>query len=140
MTQALVSGASEFVGKILVERQVNGGFPAGVKKGEDVIDWTNLVLKNTVVHGAFLTAVYNQDAENRSEVVREKDPPESLLNLSRLVKTEQLRSQDQLGVQLLFDNIAVVTSAGLLIKGEKKSAKKILLLAKKLGRLKVVFL
>lgn len=68
-TLSLVSSSTACVNRqALLER---GGFPIGVKRGEDIIAWTRLASGGVMVHKRPPTAVYNQEAENRSTLLRE---------------------------------------------------------------------
>ncbi len=84
-----------------------GGFPVGVRRGEDIICWINMGLKFPVAHAEIVTAVYYQDAVNRTNHLREAEPPGSLRHIAELLKNKKLRKDQQKGLTTLFDRIAV---------------------------------
>lgn len=118
----------------------NGGFPVGVKRGEDIIAWVGLALISGVAHAAVPTAVYNQDAENRSVALREQEPPGSLIYLAELLKNTKIDHSVSKSVGVLFDQIALMTSAGFYLAGDDKGARKIASLARDINRYKTMFL
>ncbi|WP_284155335.1 glycosyltransferase family 2 protein [Sulfuricystis multivorans] len=89
-----------------------GGFPVGIKRGEDIILWCKLALRYPVAHSEIPTAVYNQQAMNRSDQLREMEPPGSLVFLAELLGSSDLDAQTRRGVAMLFDRIAFFTAAG----------------------------
>jgi len=114
-----------------------GGFPEGVKRGEDVIVWVRLALRGSVVHKSLPTAVYNQEADNRSEYVRDHEIPGSLVYLVELMTTGGVNVTVQNSVGVLFDKIALMTVAGLSLNGDKEGAMRIAHLARRADRLMV---
>lgn len=122
-----------------VKRQAligSGGFPVGVKRGEDIIAWVGLALSHGVAHLAVPTSVYNQDAENRSIELREQEPPGSLVYLAGLLNSREADQKIMHGVAYLFDRIAVMTAAGFYLSGDLIGAKNIANLAMQAGRWK----
>lgn len=117
-----------------------GGFPVGVSRGEDVIAWTRLALIGPVAHRAVETAVYNQEAENRSTEVQAQDPPGSLVYLSKLLQDHGPTWEAQEGVAALFDRMALVTAAGFRLNGDFYGASQIARLATETGRFRVAAL
>ncbi|WP_153133166.1 glycosyltransferase family 2 protein [Dechloromonas hortensis] len=113
-----------------------GGFPVGVKRGEDIVAWTRLALGNVVAHKAIPTSVYNQEAENRSTMLREQEPPGSLLYLAKLLRSHELKAHVGNSIAVLFDRIALVTAAGFYLSGDVVGAKKIAKLMRDSGRVK----
>lgn len=95
-----------------------GGFPAGIRRGPDIICWINMALAYRVAHAEVMTAVYYQDAVNRSDRLREYDPPGSLQHMAKLLQAKTLTDQQQAGIKLLFDRIAFFTSAGFRANGD----------------------
>ena len=117
-----------------------GAFPVGVKRGEDVIAWVRTALLHPVAHAQNRTVIYNQDAFNRTESLRESDAPESLKYLAELLGSNNLASVNRQSIALLFDVIAINTAAGFLINSDKSGSKNIRRLAWINRRFKVVLL
>lgn len=113
-----------------------GGFPVGVKRGPDVMTWIKLALHGKTAHVNLPTAVYNQDAENRSIELREQEPPGSLVYLAGLLNSREADQKIMHGVAYLFDRIAVMTAAGFYLSGDLIGAKNIANLAMQAGRWK----
>lgn len=103
-----------------------GGFRVGIKRGPDVITWINLALNGKVAHVNVATAVYNQDAVNRTNTLREKDPPGSLQYLASLISDPHACAKKHNSLRRLFNRIAFFTSAGFCLEGDKSGARKIL--------------
>lgn len=114
----------------------NGGFPLGVRRGEDVVAWIRLALGGVVIHKATATAVYNQEAENRCTLVRVHEPPGSLLYLAMLLSSNELKDEVRDSVAALLDRMALVTAAGFHFNGDTAGARMIANLARKAGRIK----
>lgn len=106
-----------------------GGFPVGMRRGEDVVAWIKLALKYPVAHAARVTAVFNQEAVNRSDVQHETKPPGSLLYMHKQMTTGGVPSGWQSGFSCLFDQLALVTAANFRLKGDVEVAKAIARLA-----------
>ena len=81
-----------------------GGFPLGVRYGEDYITWYKLALRFPVAHEATVTAIYNQDAENRCGSPITYDPLAFLVEL--LCSPETPRAHHR-GIQACFQRIAL---------------------------------
>lgn len=107
----------------------NGGFPVGVKRGEDIIAWVGLALSHGVAHAAVPTAVFNQEAANRTNTLREQDPPGSLQYLTSLISETRFGVEKKNSLRKLFNKIAFYTAAGFCLEGDKLGARKILSLA-----------
>lgn len=114
-----------------------GGFPVAVRRGEDIVMWVRLALICPMAHAALVTAVYNQDAVNRSDQVRETEAPGSLQFMGQLLRDPALNKQKQQSIGLLFDRIAFFTAAGCCLKGDKAGAIAIRQLAAGSGRWRV---
>lgn len=95
-----------------------GGFPVGVRRGPDIICWVNMALKYPVAHAEVRTAVYFQDAVNRSDRLREADPPGSLMHIAMLLKDRGIDDKTKKGLALLYDRIAFFTAAGFMANGD----------------------
>lgn len=114
-----------------------GGFPVGMRRGEDIVAWMKLALQYPVAHAARVTAVFNQEAVNRSDVQPETEPPGSLLYMQKQMTTGAVPSGSQLGFCCLFDQLALVTAANFRLKGDVEVAKAIARLAYGARRYKV---
>jgi len=95
-----------------------GGFPVGVRRGPDIITWINLALRFPVAHTHIATSVYNQQAVNRTDALRETEAPGSLKYLARLLHDASLDDNQRRGVGILFDRIAFFTAAGFRLSGD----------------------
>lgn len=114
-----------------------GGFPVGVKRGEDIILWVRLALHGVVAHKSVTSAVYNQVADNRSTLMRAHEPPCSLVFLSQLLTGGQLTPNLRKDVASLLDHMALVTAAGFHLNGDTAGAKMIARLMREAGRVKI---
>ncbi len=88
-----------------------GGFPEGVRRGEDVIAWVKMAHRDGMVHSSRVTAVYDRDATNRVANLPDTEAPPSLVFLSDLLSSESAGSEAYSGVALLFSRIAFNTCA-----------------------------
>lgn len=113
-----------------------GGFPIGVRRGEDVIVWIKLALRYSMAYAETVTAVYNQQAVNRSDTHRDLEPPGSLLYMAKLLRDGDLHPPLRQSVGKLFDQISFMTAAGFLLNGDRIGARAICKLALGLNRLK----
>lgn len=96
----------------------SGGFPVGIRRGPDVITWVKLALHHPVAHAAVATAIYNQQAVNRTDALREIEPPGSLRYLAKLMYEPGLSQKQVHGVARLFDRIAFFSAAGFKSHGD----------------------
>lgn len=117
-----------------------GGFPPGVRRGEDIICWVNMALKYRVAHTEIATAIYCQDAVNRSDRLREAEPPASLIHIAALLNSCEIDDQAKRGLALLFDRIAFFTSAGFKANGDVVGVDAIRRLSWQAGRYRVATL
>lgn len=99
-----------------------GGFPVGVRRGEDLIVWIKLALKYPVAHYAIVTAVFNQEAANRSDLQRESEPPGSLQFMANLLNDKTIEIWRRYSIGALFDHISLVTSANFRLNGDRLAA------------------
>jgi hypothetical protein len=118
----------------------SGLFPVGVRRGEDVITWIRLALDGVVVHKAVKTAVYNQEAANRSTQLTETEPPGSLIYIAQLLKNNELKPDLTTSIAVLFDRIALMTAAGFYLNGDTAGAVVIAKHSHKCGRLKTALM
>lgn len=95
-----------------------GGFPIGIRHGEDIIAWTKLATEFGMAHAAIVTAVYNRDAINRATFVFEREPPDSLLYLAAYLRDQEISGQDARSALSLFNRIAFFTAAGMKEAGD----------------------
>lgn len=86
-----------------------GGFPLSVKLNEDYIAWCKLALRFPVAHEATVTAIYNQDAENRCGEPPTVPIPASLPFLVELLHSQETPSRHYRGIRACFQRIALAT-------------------------------
>ncbi|MCX7626808.1 MAG: glycosyltransferase family 2 protein, partial [Methylophilaceae bacterium] len=89
-----------------------GGFPVGMRRGEDIVCWIKIALSYPVAHSEVVTAVNCQDAVNRTDRLREVEPPGSLKFISGLLLEGDIDERKKRGLIRLFDQIAFYTAAG----------------------------
>jgi len=106
-----------------------GGFPVGVHRCEDFICWIRLALKYPVAHAEKVTAVYFQDAVNRSTHRRDPNPAEFFVFLMELWRGNELTPEQIKGSKRLFDRLAFFTGADLRMQGDKEGLRAIQSLA-----------
>lgn len=131
---SLVNSSTACVRKDALEAV--GCFPVGVKRGEDVIAWVKMALAHPVAHASVVTAVFNQEAVNRSDLNRETEPPGSLLFMKKYLSADTVPEHHRHSFGLLFDQIAVMTAAGYRLKGDAQAAWSIAHLAYEADRYK----
>jgi glycosyltransferase involved in cell wall biosynthesis len=95
-----------------------GGFPVGMKRGEDLVAWIKTARAFGMAHAAKITAIYNRDAVNRSAELREQDAPGSLIYLHDLICKETLSIDEHVSAKQLFHRIAFYTAAGMKEAGD----------------------
>lgn len=95
-----------------------GGFPVGMIRGEDIVAWVKLALHGRVAHVEIPTAIYHQDAENRTDRLKETESPGSLQYLSKLLADDQLPSNVRASATKLFERISFFTAAGFAMRGD----------------------
>lgn len=114
-----------------------GGFPSGVRRGEDIILWARLFLSAGMAHAPIRTAIYHRDALNRSIDLREQEPPGSLVYLAGLLGGHELPHQHVESARLLFEKIAFFTAAGMKVAGDMGGFRAIRSLAKRAGSMRL---
>lgn len=114
-----------------------GGFPLGIRRGPDIICWINMALHYPVAHAEVVTAVYYQDAVNRTDRLREAEPPGSLQHIAKLLQRDDLTSAQRAGLTRLFDRIAFFTAAGFRANGDITGVDSIRKLAWTTGRYRI---
>lgn len=114
------------------------GFPIDVRRGEDVIAWVNVALRNSVAHLEISTVVYNQQATNRSDEKPIVEPPGSLLFIAALLASGDVSAEHKAGLVVLFDRITLLTAAGCVLTGNLAGALEIRRLAARARRVWIV--
>lgn len=114
---ALVNSSTACVHKASL--RAVGGFPVGMRRGEDIVTWCKLALYGAVAHAEVPTVVYQQEAINRTDRLKEADPPGSLRYLAELLDGNQLSPSMRPGVAKLFSRIAIFTAAGFAMNGDR---------------------
>lgn len=117
-----------------------GGFPLGVKRGEDIILWLKLALKAPVAHASIVTATYNRDGANRSDVLQDGEPSGALRFISELILSGDLNASQSKSVGILFDKIAILTAAGCRLSGNRAGALSIVRLSSMINRWRATFI
>ncbi|MBS3964768.1 MAG: glycosyltransferase family 2 protein [Methylomonas sp.] len=113
---SIVNSSTACVRKSVMMQE--GGFPVGIKRGEDIIFWIKMALNYPVAHAAAHTAIYNQEAVNRTVKLRETEPPGSLIFLAQILRSAEVPTQHRLGLGVLFNRIAFFTGAGFRMNGD----------------------
>ncbi|MEJ5210016.1 MAG: glycosyltransferase family A protein [Burkholderiales bacterium] len=113
-----------------------GGFPVGVRRGEDIICWIKMALRYPVAHAEVVTAVYYQDAVNRTNKLQETEPPVSLQFMADLLQGNEITDAQRAGLARLFDRIAFYTAAGFRANGDVRGVDAIRKLAWEIGRIR----
>jgi glycosyltransferase involved in cell wall biosynthesis len=131
---SLVNSSTACVRKDALEAV--GCFPVGMKRGEDVIVWLKLALAYPSAHASVVTAVFNQEAVNRSDMNHETQPPGSLLFMKNCLSGDTVPAHHRHSFGQLFDQIAVMTAAGYRLKGDTQAAWSIAYLAFETARYK----
>ncbi len=114
-----------------------GAFPVGVRRGPDIICWIKMARKYPVAHAEVVTAVYYQDAVNRTNRLKETDAPGSLKYIAELLNNGQISEQERRSLSLLYDRIAFFTSAGLKLEDDGAGLDAIYRLSRQAGRYSV---
>lgn len=117
-----------------------GGFPLGVKRGEDIILWLKLGLKAPVAHASVATATYNRDGVNRSDILQTGEPSGALRFISELILSGDLNISQTKSVEILFDKIAILTAAGCRLSGNRGGALSIVRLSSRINRWRATFI
>ena len=95
-----------------------GGFPVGVRRGEDLIAWIKMARSYGMAHSAKVTAIYNRDALNRSSDLRESEVPGSLLYLRDIINGTTLNDVEVHSAMLFLHRVAFYTAAGMKVSGD----------------------
>lgn len=98
-----------------------GGFPEGVKKGEDVYVWLRAALDNGLAYSTRFCAEYNQDAEHRVSADNNPEIPYYLSWLDHLVDQKALTPEQEADArQLLFSGV-FFNAAGFRLGGNQEA-------------------
>ncbi|NCC61053.1 MAG: glycosyltransferase family 2 protein [Verrucomicrobiae bacterium] len=115
---SLVNSSTAVVSKIIA--LYLGGFPENIRRGEDIVLWIKIFLNSGMAHTSMRTAIYHRDAVNRSNILRDKEPPGSLVYLSHLIGSSDLPNEFVISAKRLFEKIAFFTAAGMKISGDEQ--------------------
>lgn len=99
-----------------------GGFPLGVRRGEDIIVWIKLALMAPVAHVAHITAIYNRDGVNRGGAIKEVNPSGALLYMAELLADGQLDRSVRDSIRPLYEKVAIMAALGCQMSGNKAGA------------------
>lgn len=95
-----------------------GGFPVGVRRGEDLVVWMKMAKLFGMAHSATVTVIYNRDSVNRSLAWREPEAPGSLLYLRDIITSGTLDVTELRSANLFFHRMAFYTAAGMKVSGD----------------------
>lgn len=102
-----------------------GGFPVGVRRGEDIITWVRLALDGNLAHIERPTVVHDQSADNRSIAIRERQPPGALAYLGNLLKEASLTVEERKSIGFFYDRFALFFAAGFRLNGDSAAARQL---------------
>lgn len=114
-----------------------GGFPIGVRRGEDIIVWLKLAMRHPVAHAEVATSIYDHEAVNRVNTLKEEESPGSLRYIASMLEDAELVPQWRDSLTLLFDRMALFTAAGFCLIDNRRGARAIGSLSVRCGRLRV---
>lgn len=113
---ALVNSSTACVSRDAFVR--SGGFPVGVKRGEDVYLWLKIGMTEGLVHSARVCARYNRDATNRSNVSGSHEVPYYMQWLDGLVEQDMAPSHEVPGICALLKKGIIFSAAGCRVDGD----------------------
>lgn len=129
---AVVNSSSVVISK---EKFVQaGGFPVGVRKGEDLICWFQIGLENKFNFINSITSVYNRDAENRSDEIISTKAPDSLHFLLDISFNKNILKDRRIKVMKCFDRVAFFSAIGAKFSNDYMCFNEILMLSLKAKR------
>jgi len=96
----------------------SGGFPVGVKRGEDVYLWLRVALAEGLVHSARVSARYNRDAVNRSNANVSAEIPYYLVYLDQMLSAGGRPPVQKKSVARLLRRGVLFTAAGYRVDGD----------------------
>ena len=96
-----------------------GGFPEGVKKGEDVYVWLKAAIDKGLVYSARVCARYNQDAQCRSNLNFSNEIPYYLIWLDELILLDALEKKHLESASRFLQSGVFFNAAGMRLDGNK---------------------
>lgn len=96
-----------------------GGFPEGVKKGEDIYVWLKAAIEKGLVYSARVCARYNQDAECRSNLNLSDEIPYYLSWLDELILLGELEKEHLESASRFLQLGVFFNAAGMRLDGNK---------------------
>jgi hypothetical protein len=104
-----------------------GGFPEGVRLGEDLDMWMRIAARFPIAVSPYVGAVYRQDAGNRTDDGRIKGVPYELVRTgSRLLSSAALNARQRRHLREYVSMYQIVTAAQLVLLGRREEARTML--------------
>lgn len=113
---ALVNSSTACVSREAFVR--SGGFPVGIKRGEDVYLWLKIGMSEGLAHSARVCARYNRDATNRSNVSGSRELPYYLQWLDDLIEQDLASPHEVPGICALLQQGIIFSAAGYRVDGD----------------------
>lgn len=107
---ALINSSTACVARDAFVR--SGGFPVGVRRGEDVYLWLKIALADGLAHSTRACARYNRDAVNRSNIGGSAEIPYYLSYLDEMVSARSLPAEQEKSARGLLRKGLLFTAAG----------------------------
>ncbi|MDA7088506.1 glycosyltransferase family 2 protein [Pseudomonas sp. SA3-5] len=120
---ALVNSTTACLPRDLLIRM--GGFPEGIKKGEDVYIWIKASIEKSLVYSDRVCARYNQDAQCRSNRNYSGEVPYYLLWLDEVIFSGALEEAHEKGAFKFLQSGIFYNAAGYRLDGNKGAFKNI---------------
>ena len=98
-----------------------GGFPEGIKKGEDVYVWLKASIEKNLVYSDRVCARYNQDAQCRSNHGHSGEVPYYLIWLDKLILSSALKKIHGKGACKFLQAGVFFNAAGYRMDGNKEA-------------------
>lgn len=102
-----------------------GGFPEGIRNGEDVYLWLRIALEHGIAYSTRFCAEYNQDALLGASRQNDADLPYYLHWLDQQLSECTLAAHYRVGAQRLLWSGLLYNAAGFRLKNNKKGIKQI---------------
>ncbi len=112
-----------------------GGFPIGVKRGEDIIVWCKLASNFGMGHASIPTAVYNRAVSDSASCGNDDSIPPALSFLKEEIS--KAKYEEKRSILSLYKKISFYTAAGFRERGNIVGVKKILLLSFELNQIRL---
>jgi hypothetical protein len=106
---ALINSSTACVARPAFSR--SGGFPVGVKRGEDVYLWLKIAMADALAHSARVCARINRDAVNRSNVGGSAEIPHYMAYLDQLISARSLPAQQDKSARAFLQKGLLLTAA-----------------------------